>query len=106
MKTVEEYIKEKYEFPEYCIDDLADQIQAKRTAFKCGVLFAQRWIAIEEELPPKEKDTDESEIVLIRETQDFGNFFLGWYDYHQKAWFMVYRLHRVKPTHWRPVSFL
>ena len=74
--------------------------------FNAGVEFATRWIPVEEELPPKEKDTDESEIVLIKETQDFGNFFLGWYDYHQKAWFMVYRLHRVKPTHWRSVSFL
>ena len=74
--------------------------------FSRGVEFAQRWIPVEEELPPKENDTDESEIVLIRETQDFGNFFLGWYDYHQKAWFMVYRLHMVKPTHWRPVHFL
>ena len=64
-----------------------------------------RWIPIEEALPPKEKDTDESEIVLILETQDFGNYFLGWYDYHQKAWFMVYKLHKVKPTHWRSVSF-
>ena len=70
---------------------------------KRAVEISQKFIPVEEELPPREKDSDESIIVLIQETQDFGNVSLGWYDYHQKKWFMVYRLHNVNPTHWRPI---
>lgn len=74
---------------------------------KRAIEISQRFIPVEEELPPKEEeDSDESIIVLIQETQDLGNVFLGWYDYYQEKWFMVYRLHEVKPTHWRPIYFL
>ena len=105
MKTIEEAATNAYSI-EVLSSGCNAGVTFGKEMFKQGVEYAQKWIPVEEELPPKEKDTDESEIVLIRETQDFGNFFLGWYDYHQKAWFMVYRLHQVKPTHWRPVHFL
>jgi len=102
-KTIEEQAKDFLKLRNHQRGSMLITINEALNGLVDFAKLTQRWIPVEEELPPKEKDSDESEIVLIKETQDFGNFFLGWYDYHQKAWFMVYRLHRVKPTHWRSV---
>lgn len=108
MKTIEQAAKENSEKAGYN-PKIASDIVGKTVyecAFKAGVIFSQRWIPVSEELPPKEKDTDESEVVLIMENNNRTNIILGWYDYHQKKWFMIYKLYKINPSHWRPISFL
>jgi len=97
MERIEKEINERYEFPEYCMDDLADQIQAKRTAFKCGVLFAQRWIPIEDELP-----TENGKYLVLKSNGDWASTY---FEVETKS-FVNYYSDLYNFTHWRPISFL
>ena len=58
-----------------------------RTGFKAGILHSQRWIPVEEELPPKHVrivECDYSEDTLIK--SDDGGIHIGYYSYTDKKW--------------------
>ena len=91
MKTIEEEIKERYEFPQYCLPDLADQIQSKIQQFRAGVEFAQRWIPIEEELPK-----DGVQVLIKFESYGDINF--------EVSEFINGKCIANNPTHWRLID--
>lgn len=75
-----------------------------KSGFKSGVLFAQRWIPIEEGLPEK-TNHGFSELVLTKNS--FGNIMLERYDFKSNTFNSV-RYDSGKKgdgqvSHWRPI---
>ena len=86
MKTIEEAAKDFNDshvnghHPQTWVSDI----------FKAGVDFAQRWISIDEELPPVSQQV----IVKLKN------------DWHTCTWLLGDGTfaYNVKPTHWRPIN--
>ena len=93
MKPVEETAKELYQL--YVIPK-SDRIPERFIeAFKSGVEFAQRWIPVEEELPPPE------ESVLVKDC--FGKHRVSVLMYDMKTWKTI-SMSDGRVTHWRPIE--
>ena len=107
MKTIEEaaenYIQSKYK--EFALLDIIGEetsIKDLRSDFIAGVEFAQRWIPVEEELPPigekvitkmaKDKRTSYGIATRIREEWEIN---AHWIDH---------TFSNMTITHWRPIE--
>ena len=79
MKTIEQASKEIFPNPD------SNQI----TAFELGVEFAQRWILVEEELPPREDEDflEDYSIDILLKNNDV--IVTGYYDFDLRK-FEVY----------------
>ena len=107
MKTIEETAKELYQLdvipksdriPERFIEAIEKSNSIKNLeidAFKAGVEFAQRWIPVEEELPPPE------ESVLVKDC--FGKHRVSVLMYDMKTWKTI-SMSDGRVTHWRPIE--
>jgi len=100
MKTIEEeakqYADKTYDIYAmlYSEDDLNANKENLIKDFKAGVEFAQRWIPIEEELPPVNRT------VLI----EYDDAIVGVLKYKKYIGFTSYRSDLSKITHWRPIN--
>jgi hypothetical protein len=76
-------------------------------AFIAGVKFSQRWISVDEELPPPRtyfgKEDEESEIVLIKDR--FDDCSTGNYNYYNSSWVNdINHKYWIEITHWRYIE--
>ena len=95
MKTIKEAEKELYE-----ADDRAFFSNEYKSNFKIGVEFAQRWIPVEEELPP----IDSNVILKFIGCRDKTSYWVG--VLHNEACRSYYLDRHLKFTHWRPIELL
>ena len=104
MKTIEQAAKESSEKAGYN-PKIASDIIGKTVyecAFKAGVIFSQRWIPVEEELPEKNID------VIAKSN---NTFWIARLQPHGKG-LTLYSIkgsrysEEFEATHWRPISFL
>jgi hypothetical protein len=100
MKTIEEKAREQAYDPAY-----GYRLPVYKS-FIAGVEFAQRWISVEEELPPQFHDNGSSEAVLTLDR--LGNYRVGEYqhlcgsDWSFGGVIPLWLLNRV--THWRYIE--
>jgi hypothetical protein len=81
MKTAKQAIIEHVQaFPFY----RTTKPEIARQSFKAGIDLAQRWISVEEELPPPVRQGGYSETVLIKD--NFGGHKTGYYYHKDKCW--------------------
>lgn len=92
MKTIEDEIKSRI----FAFD--LDKIDAARceSDFRAGIQFAQRWIPVEEELPPLNKLLQVKGIADKKAIEyDFAFFEF------KKG---LCNSHLIRATHWRPIE--
>ena len=92
MKTIEEAAKE---YGRATGDNPDKPINAGYGGFMAGIEFAQRWIPVEEELPPPE------ESVLVKDC--FGKHRVSVLMYDMKTWKTI-SMSDGRVTHWRPIE--
>ena len=92
MKTIKEGLDEAY--------NKAGQNAYFGYGFKAGVEFAQRWIPVEEELPP----IDSNVILKFIGCRDKTSYWVG--VLHNEACRSYYLDRHLKFTHWRPIELL
>jgi hypothetical protein len=77
-----------------------------RESFISGGNFAlsmDRWVKVEEGLPPVKEKFSESDYVLC--TDEYDTMFTAWYNNRTARWYYAHHDHSgiPKPTHWMPL---
>ena len=85
--------------------------RSEHAAFIASAEFTQKWISLDEELPPETPDeliglencTDDDN-VLVKDL--LGNVYIGFYDSKKKGFWLSDRfLKNKKVSAWRPIEF-
>ena len=99
MKTIDEAASE-YADDHYGKNYITENKTHDENAFKAGVAFAQRWIGVNEELYPSNKQ------ILIKTSNgciydaihnSFDNKVVSW-------WSNSFEIIKTEITHWRPIE--
>lgn len=102
MKTKEDAAKYHAHIGQYGVR----KENAEKSFLVC-VEFEQRWIPIEEELPPKLNDKNFSFSVIAKSRGNKGSkYFIAHYNYNHNFWCDEYRgiIRDYKITHWRKID--
>ena len=108
MKTIEEAVKENFLYKSYGYYGLCEESIHKKI-FNTGVAFAQRWIPVEEELPPI------GEMVLTKMEKRHGDTWVQHYystatrlenqgEWQDVNW-VDHSMSFGHITHWRPIEY-
>jgi uncharacterized protein (DUF2126 family) len=96
MKTIQEAAQE-YAAQETRVT------RSEHVAFVAGVEFAQRWISVEEELPPKELENGDSKTVFVKD--EFGDCGFCHYSHKSRKWTNgIHVGDWMGVVYWRPVE--
>jgi hypothetical protein len=77
--------------------------RSEHAAFVAGVEFAQRWISVKEELPPKVRGNGDSETIFVKD--EFGDYGFCHYNHKNRKWTNgIPGGDWMGVTHWRPIE--
>jgi hypothetical protein len=94
MKTIKQAAREYWREGQLGFKPAADT----ESAFIAGVAFAQRWISVDEELPP------DRENILIKCGEEYV-IVAGYYMEENRAFYCPYISYSLgNATHWRPIE--
>ena len=83
---------------------LESLLMDSKNGFYQGVLWANHFIKIEDELPNAEKESNGLSKVVIAKCEDLADEVSAYYDTNIKAWRIYPSGQKIEVTEWRPIE--